>query len=121
MAEGQRQIILHKGNNTGRWKAVRGFWDGSCKVNGRSGSGLVIKGVDRNKWLTISKIAVPLGIGTAMAPEVVGVCVLTGIVDLVLHKSLNVRNINQCIDEIVKNHGCSLCSETSKVKGIWKR
>ena len=36
--------------------------------------------------MTISKIAVPLDIGTAMTAERVGVCVLTGILDLVLNK-----------------------------------
>ena len=51
---------------------LKGFWDGSSKINGRSCCGVVIKGVDRNKWITISKIAVPLGISTAMAAEVVG-------------------------------------------------
>ena len=35
----------------------------------------------------ISKIAVPLGIGAAMAAEVAGACVLSGILDLVPHKS----------------------------------
>ena len=33
-------------------------------------------------------IAVPLKVGTAMAAEVVGGCVLTGILDLVFNKSL---------------------------------
>ena len=56
-------------------------------VNGRSGCGEVIKGVDRNRWVTISKIAVPQGVGTAMGAEVMGVCVLPSILDLVLHKS----------------------------------
>ena len=50
-------------------KAVRGLWDGSSKILCRSGCGVVIKGVDRNRWITISKIAVPLGIGSAMAAE----------------------------------------------------
>ena len=35
-------------------------------------------------------IEVPLGTGTAMAAEVVGVSVLTGVLDLFLHKSLSV-------------------------------
>ena len=39
------------------------------------------------KKKTFSKIAVLLGTGMAMATEVVGVCVLTGILDHVLHKS----------------------------------
>ena len=32
--------------------------------------------------VTISRIAVPLRVGTAMAAEVAGVCLLTGILDL---------------------------------------
>ena len=74
--------------------AVKGFWDGSAKNNGRSCCGIVIKGADT--WITNSKLAVLPGIGTAMAAEVMGVCVLTSILDLVLHKSLNIKNINQC-------------------------
>ena len=78
------------------------FWDGSSKINQRSGCGIVIQGVDRNKWITISKVAVPLGIGTTMAAEVMGARVLTGILDLVLHKSLSIKNVSQCIDAMVK-------------------
>ena len=43
--------------------------DGSAKDNGKSGCGVVIKGVDRNKWNTITRIA-PLKTGTAMEAEV---------------------------------------------------
>ena len=49
-AEGVRKIIVEKGNKTENLKAVRGFWDGSKKTDGRSGCGVVIKGVDRDKW-----------------------------------------------------------------------
>ena len=42
--------------------------------------------------------------GTTMAVEVVGVCVLTGILDLVLHHSLSVKHIDQCVDTVVKHH-----------------
>ena len=42
--------------------------------NGKSGR-VVIKGVDRDRWVTISKISVPLKVGTTKAPEVAGVCV----------------------------------------------
>ena len=41
-------------------KAVKGLWDGSCKDNGESGCGVVIKAVDRERWVTISRIAVLL-------------------------------------------------------------
>ena len=40
----------------------------------KSGCGVVIKGVDREGWVTISKIAVPLKVGTAMAAEVALKC-----------------------------------------------
>ena len=43
---------------------------------------MVIKGV------TISRTAVPLKMGAAMAAEVAGVCVITGILDLVFNKHL---------------------------------
>ena len=48
------------------------LWDGSFKDDGRSGCGIMIKRVDRQKWLTISKIAVLLIVRSAMAAEVVG-------------------------------------------------
>ena len=44
-------------------------------------------------------------VGTAMTAEVVGVCVLSGILDLVLKKEqLNTKNINQCIDAVTENY-----------------
>ena len=101
-AEGQRTVVVDRGNNTERWKAVRGFWDGSSKVNGRSGCGVVSNGVDRDKWITISKIAVLLGIGTATTAAVMGVCVLTGIVGSCSPPQVCVKNTNQCIDTIRK-------------------
>ena len=44
-----------------------------------------------------------LGGGTPVAAEVMGVCFLTSILDLFLHESLSVKNINECIDTILKN------------------
>ena len=49
---------------------------------------MVIKGCDKERWVTISRIAVLLKVGTAMAAEVAGVFVLTGILDLVFNKCL---------------------------------
>ena len=100
-AEGQNKIIVGKGKNTENWKAVRCFWDGSTKTYGRSVCGVVIKGVDRDKWITISTLAVPLRMCTAMA-EVVGASVLTGIMDLVLRKNIGKKASNQCIDAVSK-------------------
>ena len=51
--------------------------------------------------MTISKIAVPLKVGAAMAAEVVRVCVLTSVLNLILCKSLSVKNINQRIYHIL--------------------
>ena len=39
--------------------------------------GMAIKGVDREKWVTISEIAVHLKVSASMAAEVAGVCVFT--------------------------------------------
>ena len=43
------------------------------KDSGKGVCGVVIKGVDKDRWVTISRIAVPLKAGTAMAAEVTGV------------------------------------------------
>ena len=102
-AEGQRKITIEKGDTTEHWKAVRGFCDGSTRTDGRSGCGVVIKGVDQDKCITSSKIAAPLKACTAMAAEVAGVCVLMGILDLVMRETINENSINQCTDEIVKS------------------
>ena len=100
-AQGRRKIDIYRREDPTTWKAIRGFWDGSFKDNGKSGCGIVITGVDREKCVTISKIAVPLKVRAAMAAEVVGVCVLTGVLDLILCKSLSVQNISQRINRIL--------------------
>ena len=82
-------------------KAIRGFWDGSLKDDGRSGCGIVIKGVDSEKRVTICKIAVPLKVGAALAAEVIGICVLTSVLDLIFCKKMSVQNINQRINRIL--------------------
>ena len=55
----------------GDWRA--GDWSG-CRV---------IQGVDRDKWITRCKIAVPLKTSTVMAAEIAGPSMLTGTLDLV--------------------------------------
>ena len=101
-AEGQRKITVEKGNNSENWKVVRGVWDGSKKTDVRSGCGVVIKCVDMDEWITISIIAIPPKACAAMAAEVVGASVLTGVLDLVLGKTTSVDTINQCIDDSIK-------------------
>ena len=98
-AQGQRKTVLGRRDNSESWKAVKSYWDGSFKDNGKSGCGVVI-GVDKNKWVTISKIVFPLKAGTAMASEVGGVCVFMGFVDLIFCKCLCAHSVNQCINRI---------------------
>ena len=107
-----KEIVL--GDVEGGWRAVKGYWDGSFNDNGIIGCGVVIKGVDRERWVTISRIAVPLKVGTTMAAEVAGVCVLTGILVLVLNKCLCVQSVNQCINSFLNKQRCYIC-------GICKR
>ena len=49
---------------------MQGFWGGSNKRDGISGCGIEMKGADRDKWIAISKIAVPLGMRSALSAEV---------------------------------------------------
>ena len=99
--------MIDRKSNAGTWKTVKGFWDGSCKDIGKSGCGVVIKRADRGRWLTISRIAVPLKVGTFMAAEMRGVCVLPGIQHLIFHRRLGVQNINGCVDNILLQQWCA--------------
>ena len=86
----RRKIDIHRKNVTTPWKAIRGFWDGSFKDDGKSGCGIVVKGVDRQRWVTaVLKVEQP------WRRKFFGVCVLTSVLDLILCKSLSVQNINQ--------------------------
>ena len=48
-AQGPRKIVIDRRDDPTTWKAVRGFWDGIFKDNGRSGCGIDQR-VDREKW-----------------------------------------------------------------------
>ena len=100
---GNGKLVIDRRDATTTWKAVRGFWHGSFEDNDRSGCGIVIKGVDRGKWVTISKIAIPVKADAAMAAEIAGVCVLASILDLIFCKCLSVQNINHRIIRIPNN------------------
>ena len=81
--EGQLKNVTDRSSFSESWQAMKGFWHGSSKDNSESGCGKVIKRVG---WVTISKIAIPLKVGTATAAEVAVVRVLTGILDVVFNK-----------------------------------
>ena len=66
----------------------------------------MIKGVNGDRWVTIGKIAVPLKVTTAMAAEVMDVCVLREILDLVFNRCLCVQNILRCIDHVLHKQCC---------------
>ena len=83
--ERHRKVVIDRKSDADTWKAIKEFRDGTCRNTEKSGCGVVIRLVDTERWVTISRIAVPLKIGTTMAAEMMGVCVLTGILDLVVH------------------------------------
>ena len=98
MVAGHRQRGTEKSMFMGKTPLQHGkrYVDSGMEASmndGKSGCGIVTKGEDRQKWVTISKIAVPLKLSAAMAAEIVGVCVLTSVLDLILCKSLSVQNI----------------------------
>ena len=68
----------------------------------KRGCGVVIKGVDRDRWVK-SRKALPRRVCTATAADVMGVCVLTEILDLVFNMRLNIHNVHRCIDTFLKN------------------
>ena len=59
-AEGHRQITVVKGDSTENWMAVRRLWDVSHKTDERSGCGVVVRSLGRNKWITNPKVAAPM-------------------------------------------------------------
>ena len=95
---GKKEIVIDKDSNTEKQKAVKGFRDGSGKDNGESGCGVVVIRVDREKWVTISKGALPLRMCTAVAPEMTGVCLFICVLNLIPKGNLSVGNINRCVD-----------------------
>ena len=56
---GKTKIKIEVVKITEEWKAIWGYFDRSNKDDVRSWCGIVIKAVEREKWITISKIAVP--------------------------------------------------------------
>ena len=87
--------------NSETWKAVREYCDGSKKDTGCSGHGVVIKAVDRECWITINKIAVPLKVSTALATEIAVASVLTEVLNLSVEKKSNMQTDTDCIKRIV--------------------
>ena len=67
----------------------------------RSGCGAVSKGCAREERVTTTENAVPSKIRTAKTAEMMGVCVLTGILDLMFNKCPCVLKIDKCIDKVL--------------------
>ena len=68
--EGKSKITTDDINNSDTWKAARGFVGRSEKDNGYMCYGVLIKAVEKESWITNSKIAVPLRVSTATATEI---------------------------------------------------
>ena len=60
-------MLVDRRNNHQKWKAVKGYWHGSFKDNGKGECGVVIKGADRESWVRTSRIAVPLKVISGIA------------------------------------------------------
>ena len=80
------------------WKAVRGCRDSNKKNNARSGCGVAVKAVDK-ETVTVSDIAVPVKVSTAMATEIAGVRVRTEVRDLHSAKILNMQTVTDCMKQ----------------------
>ena len=73
-------------------------------VSKNNGCGVVMKGVDREEWVTITRTEVFLEVSAAMAAETVGV--FTGVLDLIFcknffectkHQSTNQSDLAHCV------------------------
>ena len=100
-AQGHRKIVLDKRTNSETWKAVKGFLGRQFQRQWQWWMWCGDQRVDREKRGTISKIAIPLNVGTAMAAEIAGVCVVRGFFDLIFCECLCVKNVNLCINSIL--------------------
>ena len=71
-------------------------------------AGIVIKGSEADRWVTISEVAVPLkGECSALAAEIVVVKKLTEVVDQIVMEDLTVKNIESCIVDCVGKLWCA--------------
>ena len=61
-----------------------------AKTNENSGCGIVIKAVDRENKITVSRSSVPLKVGTAMGSQVAGVRTLMDVPDLIFGQRMHV-------------------------------
>ena len=77
----------------------------AAKNDGRSGCGIAITAVDREeKCITSSKSALPLKACTFLAVEIAGTSVLTEVIDLLFDNKFNWRNVNECINSILRDN-----------------
>ena len=101
-AEGQRKVVIDRKSNGDDMEGsqrilgwqLQGQWDKWVRCGHQW--------IDRERWVSISRSAVPLKVGTAMGAQMIEVCVLTRILDLIFHKCLCVQNTSRCIGTILK-------------------
>ena len=98
-AERLTKVNVQGVKTTVAWKAVRGYWGGSKKESGSSGCGVVIRAVDRERWITVSNISALVKASTAVAAEVRGTYILTGGQDLMFGQSRMATHCNEIITD----------------------
>ena len=78
-----REFVRKKGRMEKRYVGIE-----TVAKKNRCGCGVAIRGVDKDKWITTRKSAVSLQTCTAMIADLFGASVLTGMLDLLLDKTL---------------------------------
>ena len=92
-ADRVKKVIVEQGGNNERWKAVKGgFLMEAKRETAPAAAVWLSRVVDRESWITISKVAVPLVLCIAMAAEVTGACILADVLDLTFSQQLSVEN-----------------------------
>ena len=81
------------------------------KTELQSGCGIVIKGADGDRWITVSKILVPLGVCSALSAEVSEACILANVLDLIFRRNFCIENIDLCIDDIIRRQKTNILGD----------
>ena len=80
----QRKGSIKQWKSTGKSEGTKGAVQiPKAQATGKTLKTGISEGVDREKSVTITKIAVLLEVGAAMTAEIAGACVFTSILDLI--------------------------------------
>ena len=113
----ERKIVLER-NDSVTWKATRGASGMEASKTWQKRMWM-IKGIDREKWVTISKIAIPLNDGTAVAPRLpVRACSRVSLIRCSANACVSKTSVHQQNPQriMVSTHKIRLCQSTSVTK-----